>query len=151
MTTAKPQARPSRPAMWIGRVLTAATVAILLADAAVNLFAPDLIRAQIEGSGFLIERAGWIGGIALACALLYALPHTAILGAILVTGFLGGAICAHLRLGEFGSPPQLAALVLGAMAWGGLYLRDARVRALLPLRVTHREPPWPAAMPTRAS
>ena len=139
MTTATPEPRYSRSATWLGHVLTAATVTVLLADAAVNLLAPDLIRAQIESSGFVVERARWIGGIALACAILYALPRTAFLGAILVTGFLGGAICVHLRLGEFGSPPQLVALLLGAIAWGGLYLRDIRIRVLLPLRaLPHR-------------
>jgi hypothetical protein len=70
----------------------------------------------------------------LVCALLYAIPQTAMLGAIVVTGFLGGAICTHVRLGELASPPQVICLLLGLMAWGGLYLRDPRVRALLPLR-----------------
>ena len=69
----------------------------------------------------------------LACAILYAIPRTAVLGAILTTGFLGGAICTHFRLGEIGSPPQLISLLLGVMTWGGLYLRDSRIRTLLPL------------------
>jgi hypothetical protein len=67
-----------------------------------------------------------------ACAILYAIPATAVLGAILVTGFLGGAICAHVRIGELGSPPEIIALLLGAMTWGGLYARDPRFRAILP-------------------
>ena len=66
------------------------------------------------------------------CAILYALPPTAILGAILVTGFLGGAICTHFRLGRMVSPPQIVSLVLGVMAWGGLYLRIGDLRNLLP-------------------
>ena len=61
------------------------------------------------------------------------IPATAVLGAILVTGFLGGAICAHVRIGELGSPPELISLLLGAMTWGGLYARDPRIRAILPL------------------
>ncbi|WP_204312001.1 DoxX family protein, partial [Escherichia coli] len=79
-----------------------------------------------------IQLAPVLGTIMLICAVLYALPQTATLGAIVVTGFLGGAICTHVRLGEFGSPPQVICLLLGLMAWGGLYLRDTRIRALLP-------------------
>ena len=74
-----------------------------------------------------------VGPIILACAILYAFPATAVLGAILVTGFLGGAICAHVRIGELGSPPEIISLLLGVMTWGGLYLRDPRIRAILPL------------------
>ena len=69
----------------------------------------------------------------LTCTILYAIPRTAMLGAILLTGFLGGAICTHFRLGEIGSPPQLICLALGILVWAGLYLRDTRVRDLLPL------------------
>ena len=74
-----------------------------------------------------------VGPIILACAILYAIPATAVLGAILVTGFLGGAICAHVRIGELGSPPELISFALGALTWGGLYARDPRIRAVLPL------------------
>ena len=61
------------------------------------------------------------------------IPRTSVLGAILVTGFLGGAICAHVRIGELGSPPEIVSLLLGALTWGGLYTRDPRIRNLLPL------------------
>ena len=74
-----------------------------------------------------------LGPIIFACAILYAIPATAVLGAILVTGFLGGAICAHVRIGELWSPPEIISLLLGAMTWGGLYTRDPRIRAILPL------------------
>jgi hypothetical protein len=74
-----------------------------------------------------------VGPIILACAILYAIPGTAVLGAILVTGFLGGAICAHVRVGELGSRPELISLLLAALTWGGLYARNPRIRALLPL------------------
>lgn len=127
--------RASLRAVRTGYVLSGLTVVVLLADAAVNLVAPDLIRAQIEGSGFEIAQATQLGWLMLACAVLYAVPQTAVLGAILVTGFLGGAICAHFRLGEVGSPPQVFAAVLGLMAWGGLYLREPRLRDLLPTKI----------------
>ena len=122
--------------IWIGRVVSTLVVVALLADAAVNFFAPERIADEIIGAGFKISQAAAIGTIALACALLYAIPRTAVLGAILVTGFLGGAICAHFRLGEVFSPPQIVGLVLGAMTWAGIYLRDTRLRSLLPLTLS---------------
>lgn len=98
-----------------------------------HLVMPELVRAQMEGSGFMFGQAAAIGTITLTCAILYALPSTAIIGAILTTGFLGGAISAHFRLGEIGSPPQIVALIVGMFAWAGLYLRDPRLRVLLPI------------------
>ena len=122
--------------VWAGRVLSGLAAAMLFADAGAHLFAPSFVRPLMEASGFDPAHATRLGLIILACALLYALPRTAFLGAILVTGFLGGAVCAHFRLGELGSPPQLIAIAIGILAWGGLYLRDPRLRALLPLRAT---------------
>lgn len=124
----------SRKGALLGWVLSAIVILALAADAAVDLFFPSLIKAEMEATGFAADHAGLLGMIILVCAILYAIPRTAVLGAILTTGFLGGAICAHFRLGELGSPPQLISLFLGVLAWGGLYLRDQRVRALLPIR-----------------
>ncbi len=118
--------------VWIGRSLSALVVFALLADAAVQFFAPGMTLAEMQATGLPPSLAFPLGIVMLACAALYAIPRTAALGAILVTGFLGGAICTHFRIGEIGSPPQIICLLLGAMCWGGLYLRDARVRALLP-------------------
>jgi hypothetical protein len=118
--------------LWIGRLLSGLVVLALVADASVQLFAPHLLQAEMEASGFAPGLALPLGLITLACVALYATPRTATLGAILVTGFLGGAIATHFRLGEIGSPPQLICLLLGIMTWGGLYLRDTRLRALLP-------------------
>jgi hypothetical protein len=119
--------------MWAGRAISALVVLALLVDAAINLLAPGFIRAEMEATGFSSDLAPLLGVTLLFCTILYALPPTTVLGAILVTGFLGGAICTHFRLGEVGSPPQLISLLLGIMTWGGLYLRDARLRTLLPL------------------
>jgi DoxX-like family len=104
----------------------------LLVDAANTLFSKSTTQAELAATGFADNAAPALGIITLVCAILYAVPQTAVLGAILVTGFLGGAICTHFRLGELGSPPQIISLVLGLMAWGGLYLRNAHVRSLLP-------------------
>ena len=121
------------PALWAGRIMSAVVIVALAADGTIQVFAPTQIASILQETGFAMDLTRIVGPIVLACALLYALPATAVLGAILVTGFLGGAICAHLRIGELGSPPELISLVLGALTWGGLYARDARIRALLPL------------------
>ena len=127
----------SRQSMiWTGRVVSTVVVVALLADAAVNFVAPEKIAGEIIATGFKISQAPAIGTIILSCALLYAIPATTVLGAILVTAFLGGAICTHFRLGEMFSLPQIVGLVLGALTWAGIYLRDTRFRGLLPLRLS---------------
>ena len=119
--------------LWAGRIMSAFVVIALVADGTIQLFAPTKLASILRGTGFAIELTRVLGPIALICAILYALPATSVLGAILVTGFLGGAICAHVRIGELGSPPQIISLLLGAMAWRGLYARDPGIRAILPL------------------
>jgi hypothetical protein len=119
--------------LWAGRIMSAVVVIALAADGAVQLFAPAQIASMLQETGFAMDLTRVVGPLVLVCAILYAIPSTAVLGAILVTGFLGGAVCAHVRIGELGSPPELISLLLGAMTWGGLYLRDPRIRAFLPL------------------
>ena len=119
-------------APWAGRIMSAFVIMALAADGAIQLFAPAQIASMLQETGFAMDTTRVVGPIILACAILYAIPATAVLGAILVTGFLGGAICAHVRIGELGSPPEIISLLLGAMTWGGLYLRDPRIRAILP-------------------
>jgi len=126
--------QPATISVWTGRILSALVVVILLADAAVNLFAPHLLKAEMAAVGFPADLAPILAMLMLLCAAAYAYPPTSVLGAILVTGFFGGAICLHLRIGETGSPPQLVCLAIGLMAWAGLFLRDANVRAVLPVR-----------------
>jgi len=128
-----PEAINLHRALWAGRITSAAVVVALAADGTIQLFAPAQIAGSLQETGFAMDLTRVVGPIILVCAALYAIPATAVLGAILVTGFLGGAICAHVRIGELGSPPEIVSLVLGAMTWGGLYARDPRIRAVLPL------------------
>ena len=128
-----PEAISLDRALWAGRAMSALVVIALVADGSIQLFAPARIASMLQETGFSMDLTRVVGPIILACAILYAIPATAVLGAILVTGFLGGAICAHVRIGELGSPPEIISLLLGAMTWGGLYLRDPRIRAVLPL------------------
>src|SRR3984957_949757 len=111
-------------AQWAGRIMSAFVVIALAADGAVQLFAPAQVASLLQETGFAMDLTRILGPI---------IPATAVLGAILVTGFLGGAICAHVRIGELGSPPEIISLLLGAMTWGGLCARDGRIRAILPL------------------
>jgi hypothetical protein len=128
-----PETMTLHRALWAGRIMSSIVVIALVADGTIQLFAPAQIASVLQETGFAMDLTRIVGPIILACAILYAIPATAFLGAILVTGFLGGAICAHVRIGELGSPPELISLLLGAMTWGGLYLRDPRIRAILPL------------------
>jgi hypothetical protein len=128
-----PEPKALHRALWAGRIMSAFVVTALVADGTIQLFAPAKVASLLQETGFAMDLTLVVGPMILACAILYAIPATAVLGAILVTGFLGGAICAHVRIGELGSPPEIISLLAGAMTWGGLYLRDSRVRAVLPL------------------
>ena len=128
-----PEAMILHRSLWAGRIMSAIVVIILVADATIQLFVPAQIASMLQETGFAMDLTRVVGPITLACAILYAIPATAVLGAILVTGFLGGAICTHIRIGELGSPPEIVSLLLGALTWGGLYARDPRIRAILPL------------------
>jgi len=128
-----PETMTLHGALWAGRIMCALVVIALVADGTIQFFAPAQIASMLQETGFAVDLTRVVAPIILACAILYAIPATAVLGAILVTGFLGGAICAHVRIGEAGSPPEIISLLLGAMTWGGLYARDLRIRAILPL------------------
>lgn len=128
-----PQAEESIAAIWTGRLLGALVVLSLLADAGVNVFLPHLLAENLTKIGFPIGLAPMVGSVLFVCVLLYMIPRTSVLGAVLITAFLGGAICAHLRIGEIGSPPQVISALLGIAAWASLYLRNGDVRGLLPL------------------
>ena len=128
-----PEAMTLHRAQRAGRIMSALVVIALVADGTIQLFAPAQIAGMLQETGFAMDLTRVVGPIILACAILYAIPATAVLGSILVTGFLGGAISAHVRIGELGSAPEITSLLLGAMTWAGLYARDPRVRAVLPV------------------
>jgi len=121
---------------WMTRVgfaLTALPVLMLGMSGTMKLMvSAEVVRNFTGKFGFPASTLLPIGLLEIACAVIYLLPRTAVLGAVLITGYLGGAVVTHVRIGEY--PGALAPAVLGAAAWGGLFLRDARIRALLPLR-----------------
>lgn len=121
---------PGKAALWIGRVLSGLVSAFLIMSAVMKLSGAPELAAAFGHLGVPLDMTRTLAVLELACVLLYALPQTAALGALLLTGYLGGAIFAHVRVGD----PFITVLILGVVAWGALYLRDPRVRRLLPLR-----------------
>lgn len=115
----------------IGWIL-AALVALLLAFSATMKFMnpPEVTKSFTEQFGYPANTLLPIGIAEAACALLFLFPRTAVLGAILLTGYLGGAVATHVRVSDVFIMPA----ILGAVAWLSLYLRDPRLRALVPLR-----------------
>jgi DoxX-like family len=117
--------------LWVGRVVSALPILGMTLSAAVKLSHQTQFVSTFVGKlGYPEGTLTGIGLLELTCVALYAIPRTKVLGAVLLTGYLGGAIATHVRIGE----PFVVPLILGALAWLGLYLRDEKVRALSPLR-----------------
>jgi hypothetical protein len=127
-------ALPSKGARWTGRVMSGLAALFLLMDAVMKFVRPEVVTKGTVELGFPESVILPLGVVLLVSTLLYVVPRTAVLGAILLTGYLGGAVCTHVRVGNPLFSHVLFPVYLGALLWGGLYLRDRRVRALLPLR-----------------
>ncbi len=130
VTSGAPVSRPGWQ-LWTGRVLSALPVLMLLLSASMKLSqSPQFVEMFTTRLGYPAGTLLGIGALELLCTLVYAVPQTAVLGAVLLTGYLGGAVATHVRVGESFATP----LLLGILVWAGLFLRDGRVRALLPVR-----------------
>jgi hypothetical protein len=125
----------SRAALWVGRVLSGLVILFMLFDGAIKLLPWPIVTETMDrmGYGSSESLARSLGAITLFCTVLYAIPPTSILGAILLTGYLGGAMASHVRIGSPLFSHLLFGFYLGVMVWGGLWLRDRKLRALLPL------------------
>jgi hypothetical protein len=136
MPTIAQEAPTARPALWPGRVLSGLVIVFLLFDGAIKLVPWPVVTETMDriGYGSSENLARSLGVITIACTILYAIPPTSILGAILLTGYLGGAMASHLRIGSPLFSHTLFGFYLGLMLWGGLWLRDRRLRKLIPLR-----------------
>lgn len=122
-------------AYWAGWVMSGLVVAFLLMDSTMKLMTLPIVLETSGALGFQgAELARGLGAVLLICTLLYVAPQTAVLGAILLTGYLGGAVATHVRVGSPLFTHVLFGVYLGVLLWGGLYLRDARLRMLIPLR-----------------
>jgi len=123
----------SKKMFWAGRVISALPVLFLLMDGVMKLFKPAFVVEATVRLGYPESVILGLGIVLLACTALYLIPPTSVLGAILLTGYLGGAVATHVRIGE-GLFPVLFPVIVGILIWGGLWLRDERLRALIPLR-----------------
>ncbi len=119
----------SNKQLWAGRILSAVPVLMLIFSAVMKLMKPEPVVKEFLRLGYLESHAITLGILELACTIIYVIPRTAVLGAILLTGYLGGAVATHLRIGDPFIPPAL----FGVLLWLGLWLRDARLRGILPL------------------
>lgn len=124
----------STTALWTGRILSGLVVVFLLFDGVIKLIPLDVVIETSRQLGIPTNLAFTLGVLTLLGTLLYAYPKTSVLGAILLTGYLGGAIYVHVRAGSPLFSHTLFGVYLGILLWGGLYLRDERVRLILPWR-----------------
>ena len=120
----------SKKMLWAGYIMAALPTLLLLMSGVMKVVNPPFVAAGFGHLGYSDNLAQGIGIVELACVVLYLIPQTAVLGAILLTGYLGGATASHVRIGE----PFHMAVLLGVLIWGSLYLRDERLRALIPIR-----------------
>ncbi|HKW24411.1 MAG TPA: DoxX family protein [Terriglobales bacterium] len=121
----------SKRTMWPGRIISAIPAVILLFGGIMKLAGLPSVAQGFAQYGYQARSIPVVGILEVACTVVYLVPRTAVLGAILMTGLLGGAIASNVRINN---PAFVAPLILGLPVWGGLYFRDPRLRALIPLR-----------------
>jgi len=124
----------SKKKLWAGRIMSGLVIAFMLFDCAIKLLQLEIVRTSMAQLGYPQSSGLLIGIIEAGCLALYVLPRTAVLGAILLTGIYGGAVASHVRLNDPLFSHVLFGVYLGLLAWGGLYLRDEKLRALIPFR-----------------
>lgn len=120
----------SKRMFWAGCIISALSVLTLLFSGAMKLAKPADVVQEFIRLGYGENPVLAIGFVEIVCTVIYLIPRTSVLGAILLTGYLGGATATHVRIGDPFYPP----VIVGMLVWLGLYLRDARLRTLLPLR-----------------
>jgi DoxX-like family len=119
-----------RAGVWVGRVISVLASLPFLMSAFLKLKGGDQVLQGLSHLGLPESLIKPLAILEITCVVIYLIPPTAVLGAILLTGYIGGAICTHLRVGD----PFIAQTVLGILVWLGLYLRENRLRGLIPLR-----------------
>ena len=128
----QPQTAPvSKKLLWAGRIVSALPVLMLLFSGTMKVMKPAPIVQGFARYGYPEGLILLIGFLEIACTILYAIPRTTFLGAILMTAYLGGATASNVRIGD---PSFVVTVILGILVWLGLYLRDQRLRPLVPLR-----------------
>jgi hypothetical protein len=127
----------SKGMLWAGWIISALPSLFLLMDGVMKLLKPAIVVETTVQLGYSESVILDLGIVLLASTVLYLIPRTAVLGAILLTGYLGGAVATHVRVGA-GPFEVLFPVIFGALLWGGLFLRDERLRELVPLRTQPR-------------
>jgi DoxX-like protein len=124
----------SKGRLWTGRIMSALPVLFLLMDAVMKLVKPEFVVKATVQLGYPESVILPLGIVLLVCVILYVIPRTAVLGAILLSGYFGGAVATHVRVGNPLFSHILFPVYVAMLMWGGLYLREERLRALIPLR-----------------
>lgn len=128
-------ATPASKTLWAGRILSAIPALFLLMDGTMKLAKPKVVVEATVQLGYPESVIFPLGIVLLVCTGLHAIPRTSVLGAILLTGYLGGAVATHVRVAA-GLFPIAFPIIMGCLIWSGLLLRDGRLRALIPLRAS---------------
>jgi hypothetical protein len=130
MESATQTAPVSNKLTWTGRIISALLVLLLLFSGSMKVFFQSQVAVEFTRLGYPESVILGIGIVEIACVIIYAIPRTTLLGAILVTGYLGGATATHVRIGD----PFIIPILIGVLVWVGLFLREDRLRTLLPFR-----------------
>ena len=125
----------SKGTLWAGRIISGLPALFCIVDGGAKLFKPAPVVEATTRLGYSENTIIPIGILLLVCTIIYLIPKTSVLGAILLTGYLGGAVATHVRAGE-GAFPIVFPIILGGLLWLGLYLRNASLRVLVPIRST---------------
>jgi hypothetical protein len=133
MSSETPLPAVSKGALWTGRVLSGLITVAMLADGVLKIMKPGDFAKEAAKGGIPESTLSGIGIALIVSTVLYAIPQTAVLGAILLTGYFGGAVLAHVRL-EDPIAKIAPAVIFGILTWVAIYLRDRRLRALAPIR-----------------
>ncbi len=120
--------------LWAGRIISALPVLFLLFDSVIHIIRIGPVDQGFAELGYAVTLARPLGIIELICVILYVIPRTSVLGAALLTGYLGGAVATNVRVGAPIFSHVLFPVYVGVLLWGGLYLRDGRLRAIFPVR-----------------
>lgn len=131
MESVRNAAPVSRKVFWIGWIIGVLPCLMLLMSATAKLIQPAGIEESLKPIGWRVDQLTWLGILEISVALIYLIPRTAVLGAILITGYMGGAIATHLRIGDYFILPHI---LIGVLIWLGVWLRDPRLRSLIPFR-----------------
>lgn len=124
----------NRGQLWVGRIMSILAILFLAMDGTMKLVKPVPVIQATKQLGYPESSIVVLGILLLSCVVLYAIPRSSVLGAILLTGYLGGAVSAHVRVGDPLFSHVLFPVYIAALAWGGIYLRDGHLREILPLR-----------------